>query len=165
MVGHCVFGLFIFKGGQIDFHPKTSSAPICHFPWKPSSGLNVMNCIQSVHLNCFLLKMVTPQRFPWKPWGLFVAYTFCDLGFSASSGHSFSQVHGLYHHSVLAPRQNLLLSLISTPQHHGLHLEFWDALSSHGVTLALWPLSSSLPQPQDGTANVLHSFPQSFNQH
>ena len=113
----------------------------------------------------FPLEDGDPPEVPLEAMGLSVAYTFCDLGFSASSGHSFSQVHGLYHHSVLAPHQNLLLSLISTPQHHGLHLEFWDALSSHGVTLTLWPLSSSLPQPQDGTANVLHSFPQSFNQH
>ena len=28
-VGHCVFGLFIFKGGQIDFYPKASSS----LPW------------------------------------------------------------------------------------------------------------------------------------
>ena len=84
--------LFIFKGGQINFHPKTSSGPpqLATFPGNPSSGLNAMNCIHPVHLNCFLLKMVSLLKVPWEDMGLPTTYTFCNLSSSTESGHSFT---------------------------------------------------------------------------
>ena len=46
------------------------------------------------------------------------------------------------------PLKSLPLSLTSTPQCHRPQLESWGAMFSLVVTLALWPLSSSLPQSQ-----------------
>ena len=116
---------------------------IGHFPWKPSSGLNAMNCFISVNLNCLLPKMMSLWKVPWEAVGLSATYAFCDFGSSAVSNHSFGQVLGLHCHSILAPHQNLLISLTSTPQCHRLQKELWDALCSHVVTLALWLSSSS----------------------
>ena len=93
-------------------------------------------------LSKFLLKV------PWEAVGLYAAYALCNLSSSAASGCSFSQVHGLYCHFILASHHNLLLSLTSTRQCDRLQLEFCSALSFCVITLALWPSSSSLLQPQ-----------------
>ena len=149
-IGHGIFGLFIFKGGQINFHSKTSSCLpwLATFPRNPSSGLNTMNCIHSVHPNCFLLKRVSLLKVPWEAMGLCATYTFSDLSSSTVSGFSISQVCGWYRHFILAPHQSLPLSLASTPQHHRLQLGSWVPLFFPVVTLALWPSLFSLPQPQ-----------------
>ena len=149
VVGHCILGLYIFKGGQINFYPKASSGPpqSATFPRNPHLGWMLWTFFHSAHPNSFLLKRVSLLMVPWEAVGLSVTYTSFNLGSSAAGGHSINQVHGSYCHFVLAPHQSLLLSLTYTLWHHRPQLESWVALFFPMVTLALWPSSSSLQQP------------------
>ena len=159
-VGHCVFGLFIFKCGQIKLYPSLFlSALIGHFPEKPSSGLNATNFVHSVHPKCFLPKRVSLLKVPWEAVWLSAPYTSFNLSSSAASGHSINQLCGLYHHSILVTHHRLPPSLISTPWFHRPQLESGCFAFPHGHPGPHFLLYHSL---NDNAATILHGFLQSF---
>ena len=97
--------------------------------------------------------------------GYSASYSSFDLSSSSMSGYYVDQVHGSYHHFILAPHQCFLPSLTSTPHHHG-----------HSWGLRVSCFSPRLPQPsglcpllhhssEEGAATFLHSFLQGFYQH
>ena len=70
VLGHCIFGLFILKGGQINLYPEASSCP----PWLATLLRNP--CLVWLLQTSFTLSIWTvssqrgwaSQRFPRNPW-------------------------------------------------------------------------------------------------
>ena len=117
VVGHCILVLFILKGGQINFYPKTSSSlpQLATFPRNPHLAWMPWTLFTLSNPNCFLLKRVSLPKVPWEAVGFSATYISFDFSFSTGSGPSINQVHGSYHHFVSASHQSLPLSLASTP--------------------------------------------------
>ena len=148
-VGYCVLCFFILKGGQIKLYPEASSYP----PWSATLLRNSYLVWMLQTLFTLSIQTVSSQRrwaswrFPRIPWAL------CHLHLlwlqpPIVSECSIGQLCGPYYHFILAPHWRLLPSPTSILWHCRPQLESWSALPFSMVTLALWPLFSSLPQPQ-----------------
>ena len=122
------------------------------------SGLNAMNFIHSVHLNCLLPKRVSLPKVPWEAVGLSVTYASIDLGSSPVRGHSVNQVCGSYHHFILAPHWSLPLS----PSHSLFNIigYSWSLGVPCFCPWSPWPSGLHLlfHSLKDGVATILHGF-------
>ena len=170
-VGHYIFGLFIFKGGQINLYPKASYCP----PWSATHLRNphlVWMLWTSSTLSIWTVSSQrgwTSWRFPRKPWGSLmpmlpstsapllqvatpsISSTVCIIIPFNVIGHSWSL-------GVLCPS-------LWSPWSPGLHFLFYHSLNDgivtflHGFSQVLLPVWVSEPSWMGLLSQIQHFLP------
>ena len=158
IVGHSIFGLFIFTGGQINFYAKAYSGP----PW-------LVAFLRNPHLVWMLWTLFTlsiqtvfsqrgwaSQRFSWKPWHSLLPTP--SLTSAPALQGVAMLIRSMVHITLLFWLPiSLPLSMASTPNVIGHSWSLGVTCFFPVVALALWPLSS-LPLPWGCHGNLPAQF-------